>query len=369
MATRADQLRERRQQLEHQLELCSICRHARCEHDRWICTGDGGFRTAPTCACKGFEVAAGPRTDIGDVCPDSNDIVDEAMRLLGENTATVKAIISAAVDQGIERFAEACKMNACAHCGSTVSVDTQTLCAECRLAALPETSAIPQRQENKEVTTRMGGFSTSSDASRTAATDVAEGERPTTPTQVNNQPDDWPALRTNAEAILDFAEGLEDAGEIHWPKLLRALVQEVQEYRAAIDVRLTSAHRPRLSMPKDRTALIDKACAADDGYISAGATKGESVMEQEIGEMHWSDNWMFKRLPDGSVRIRKAIGEMTIDGVSQPIVATATIPPNEWASVILHVADHGAGTNRVTIQQAIDFHGVAANQGDTHRDE
>lgn len=145
MSSLADQLRERMKELEHNLEPCSICGHARCEHDRWICNGDGGFRSAPTCACKGFELA---RTDIGDVCADppiktdivnhethdSNDIVDEAMRLLGENAATVKAIIGAAIDQGIERFAESCKMNRCAHCGSTVSVDTHvlTLCATCR---------------------------------------------------------------------------------------------------------------------------------------------------------------------------------------------------------------------------------------------
>lgn len=82
-------------------------------------------------------------------------------------------------------------------------------------------------------------------------------------------------------------------------------------------------------------------------------------MPYELGEMHWHGGLVFKRMPDGSVRIRQE-PDPRVTGIvetTDPKTVIAVIPPNEWASLILHVADHGPDTNRVTIQQAIDFHG------------
>lgn len=78
------------------------------------------------------------------------------------------------------------------------------------------------------------------------------------------------------------------------------------------------------------------------------------AMKQEIGEMHWKDGWLFKRLDDGSVRIRKAFGEMTVEGETKPIEITATIPAAEWVSLIHHL---GKDQTVEAMQAAADFHG------------
>lgn len=46
----------------------------------------------------------------------------------------------------------------------------------------------------------------------------------------------------------------------------------------------------------------------------------------EPGEFHWTDGWFFRREDDGAVRIRH--------NEESPI----TIPPNEWCSIVAHVA-------------------------------
>ena len=45
-------------------------------------------------------------------------------------------------------------------------------------------------------------------------------------------------------------------------------------------------------------------------------------------EFHWREGWYFKRLEDGSVRVR----------VKRLLV---TIPPNEWGSIVASVSPRG----------------------------
>ena len=64
-----------------------------------------------------------------------------------------------------------------------------------------------------------------------------------------------------------------------------------------------------------------------------------------MSDYHWRDGWRFKRMEDGSVRI------------VHPTHAGATIPPNEWASIVCAVSQQGEDNERWTAAQ--DFHGRA----------
>lgn len=68
--------------------------------------------------------------------------------------------------------------------------------------------------------------------------------------------------------------------------------------------------------------------------------KTEFVQEQ--GEMHWSDGWHFKRLDDGSVRLR----DFTTNHI-------AVIPAPEWVSLIHHL---GKDQTAEAFQRATEFH-------------
>ena len=73
--------------------------------------------------------------------------------------------------------------------------------------------------------------------------------------------------------------------------------------------------------------------------------------QMEIGEFHNRDGVFFKRLDDGSVRLRIAAGEPF--GLTHDI--NHVIPANEWASVVASVAKGGESEN-YTIAQGV--HGV-----------
>lgn len=62
----------------------------------------------------------------------------------------------------------------------------------------------------------------------------------------------------------------------------------------------------------------------------------------EIGEFHHKDGWYFKRLEDGSVRIR-----------IEDLRGEHIIPPNEWASIVTEVAKFADG---VTYGMATRLH-------------
>lgn len=81
----------------------------------------------------------------------------------------------------------------------------------------------------------------------------------------------------------------------------------------------------------------------------------------EIGEYHHTDGWFFKRLKDGSVRIRVE-GVNTIvtpinDTTDRITVGRAAaehiIPPSEWASIVTAVAHFDDG---VTYGMATRLH-------------
>ncbi len=75
----------------------------------------------------------------------------------------------------------------------------------------------------------------------------------------------------------------------------------------------------------------------------------DEMAEQEIGEMHWREGWMFTRLQNGSVRIRLN------DGIeaSSDAIPTAIIPAAEWVSIVHHLA---AEQTAESMKQATTLH-------------
>ena len=74
--------------------------------------------------------------------------------------------------------------------------------------------------------------------------------------------------------------------------------------------------------------------------------------DDEVVMYHWFDGWFFGRLPDGSVRIEKRQHSYRYS----PIMLAATIPPDEWASIVTFVSQYG--DNAEYWQQAREFHGA-----------
>jgi hypothetical protein len=115
----------------------------------------------------------------------------------------------------------------------------------------------------------------------------------------------------------------------------------------------------RVSEPKNGWTLKHKdatrfAREEDAAAALAGPQEKEQekpMIEQEMGEMHWSNGWMFKRLENGAVRIRKQISDP--DG-GEPIEVTAEIPAAEWVSLIHHL---GSQQTAEAFQVARELHG------------
>lgn len=62
---------------------------------------------------------------------------------------------------------------------------------------------------------------------------------------------------------------------------------------------------------------------------------------------HWRDQWFFKRMPGGHVRITHAeVGHE---------VTQILVPPLEWASIVASVSPEGESGD--TWKQAAEFHG------------
>lgn len=70
-------------------------------------------------------------------------------------------------------------------------------------------------------------------------------------------------------------------------------------------------------------------------------------MSMEMGEFHWNDGWYFKRLDDGSVRIRKRESSQS----DAPILVEAVVPPLEWCSIASHVTAKGESQNYRVMEQ------------------
>lgn len=74
-------------------------------------------------------------------------------------------------------------------------------------------------------------------------------------------------------------------------------------------------------------------------------------MPQEIGEFHSRDGFYFKRLPDGSVRIRIAEDAKSDAKTLRQI----KLPASEWASVVANVS--ASGETAESHRAAVSFHG------------
>jgi hypothetical protein len=70
----------------------------------------------------------------------------------------------------------------------------------------------------------------------------------------------------------------------------------------------------------------------------------------EPGEFHWTNGWYFKRLDDGSVRIRKQDSNVP-NGQN---IAVCVIPMAEWASIVSFVSKGGETGDR--FNRALQFH-------------
>jgi hypothetical protein len=71
---------------------------------------------------------------------------------------------------------------------------------------------------------------------------------------------------------------------------------------------------------------------------------------RDEGGFHWRDNIFFKRLEDGSVRVRHFM-----EWNYCPNFKDWIIPPNEWASIVCSVSKEGETAKRWDAAQ--DFHG------------
>lgn len=74
----------------------------------------------------------------------------------------------------------------------------------------------------------------------------------------------------------------------------------------------------------------------------------EATYEMEMGEYHWKDGRYFKRLDDGSVRIR-TLAALGIAGDEM------VIPPYQWASIIASVSKNGETPEQY--RAAVALHG------------
>lgn len=69
----------------------------------------------------------------------------------------------------------------------------------------------------------------------------------------------------------------------------------------------------------------------------------------EANEFHESDGWYFKRMPDGSVRIR------VVDWPEGKVVREHVVASGPWCSVIATVSSWGETTEMW--ERAIELHG------------
>lgn len=78
-----------------------------------------------------------------------------------------------------------------------------------------------------------------------------------------------------------------------------------------------------------------------------------------MSKIHARNGFCFERMGDGSVRIQKVLyGKSPVDPNAQSVevgFSEATIPANEWASVVAHVSERGESSE--TFQTALRFHG------------
>jgi len=69
-------------------------------------------------------------------------------------------------------------------------------------------------------------------------------------------------------------------------------------------------------------------------------------LPEDAAEHHWRDGWYFRRLSDGSVRIRHTAKQTVTPEMPIPGLETLTInltletdiPADEWAAIVQHVA-------------------------------
>jgi len=84
---------------------------------------------------------------------------------------------------------------------------------------------------------------------------------------------------------------------------------------------------------------------------------GKHIQQQrESAGFHWRNDVYFKRLEDGSVRVRRF---EWFNGAPHP--KDWVIPANEWASVVCSVSQLGETGERWNAAQ--DFHGRASLNG------
>ena len=78
---------------------------------------------------------------------------------------------------------------------------------------------------------------------------------------------------------------------------------------------------------------------------------------RDEGGFHWKDDIFFKRLSDGSVRVRYFAQHINSNYLPQ--FYDWVIPPAEWASIVCSVSTHGETLERWIDAQ--DFHGREQN--------
>ena len=82
----------------------------------------------------------------------------------------------------------------------------------------------------------------------------------------------------------------------------------------------------------------------------------------EIGEHHWQNGWYFKRLEDGSVRIRKYTSPASTHEPRRLVEEEAVIPPDEWASIVASVCLHGGNADEYERAGSTHMGGVLTDE-------
>lgn len=67
-------------------------------------------------------------------------------------------------------------------------------------------------------------------------------------------------------------------------------------------------------------------------------TPDQEVQAAPIGEFHWKGGILFKRMEDGSVRIRQRPEEVGMDWQDHPFVWGFKIDKNSWDSIVHEMA-------------------------------
>lgn len=113
------------------------------------------------------------------------------------------------------------------------------------------------------------------------------------------------------------------------------------------------AHKKRRFPPFNPNAVKDRYVHWEDASFAERLVN--QYNNKNMDGFHWQEGTYFKRLEDGSVRIRKM---KTALAAETEIDWEITIPQHSWASIVSSVSEKGEDGGRY--YEALSFHGEVA---------